>query len=275
MAKLSMNEMTTFRWSFEEDVAQYVAAGIQGIGVWRQKIADYGEEKGVELLAESGLEVSNVLWAGGFTGSDGRSQRESIDDALEAIRLTAELKADCLVVYSGARAGHTHNHARRLLTEALREMLHAAAKHQVTLAIEPMHLGCADDWTFLTSIDDALAIIESLDHPQLKLAFDTYHFGRQERMVERLATLAERIAIVHLGDCKSPPRLEQNRLPLGNGTVPLKEIVEALTNAGYDGFYDVELMGEEIERADYRDLVEQSKCAFAQLFGCATLHETG
>jgi sugar phosphate isomerase/epimerase len=271
MAKLSMNEMTTFRWSFEEDVAQYVAAGIQGIGVWRQKIADYGEEKGVELLAESGLQVSNVLWAGGFTGSDGRTLRESIDDALEAIRLTAELKADCLVLYSGARAGHTHNHARRLLTEALREMLPVAARHQVTLAIEPMHLGCADEWTFLTSIEGALTLIESLDHPRLKLAFDTYHFGRQEGMVERLATLAKRIASVHLGDCKSPPRLEQNRLPLGNGTVPLKEIVATLTHAGYDGFYDVELMGEEIERADYRDLVEKSKCAFTQLVGCAAI----
>ena len=82
-----------------------MAAGIRGIGVWRQKLADYGEEKGVELLAESGLEVSNLLWAGGFTGSDGRTLRESVNDALEAIRLAADLRAGCLVVYSGGRAG--------------------------------------------------------------------------------------------------------------------------------------------------------------------------
>jgi sugar phosphate isomerase/epimerase len=268
MARLSMNEMTTYRWSFEEDVAHYAAAGIKGIGVWRQKIADFGEEKGVELLAESGLEVSNVLWAGGFTGSDGRSLRESIDDALEAIRLTAELKADCLIVYSGARAGHTHNHARRLVMEALRELLPAATAQQVTLAVEPMHLGCAAEWTFLTSIDDALGLIESLDRPGLKIAFDTYHFGRQEQIVERLATLASQIAVVHLGDCKAPPRVEQNRSRLGDGSVPLKEIIAALTQAGYDGYYDVELMGEEIEISDYRDLLEQSKSAFGQLLGC-------
>ena len=36
MAELSMNETTTFRWSFEEDVAHYAAAGIPAIGVWRQ-----------------------------------------------------------------------------------------------------------------------------------------------------------------------------------------------------------------------------------------------
>ena len=60
---LSMNEMTTYRWSFEEDVARYRAAGIGAIGVWRQKLSDFGEDKGVELLAESGLKVSNPPWA--------------------------------------------------------------------------------------------------------------------------------------------------------------------------------------------------------------------
>src|ERR1041385_2445400 len=122
MAGLSINEMTTYRWSFEEDVLNYRAAGVGAIGVWRQKLADFGEEKGIELLAESRLEVSNLLWAGGFTGSDGHSYRESIKDAVEAIRLAAALKAGCLVIYSGGRNGHTQNHARRLFVTALREL---------------------------------------------------------------------------------------------------------------------------------------------------------
>ncbi len=76
MALLSMNETTTFRWSFEEDVANYAAAGIPAMGVWRQKLSDFGEDKGIELLAEAGLKVSHLFWAGGFTGSDGRSFRD-------------------------------------------------------------------------------------------------------------------------------------------------------------------------------------------------------
>ena len=86
MERLSMNEMTTYRWSFEEDVNNYVAAGVCGIGVWRQKLSDFGEEKGIELVRDSGLKVSSLLWAGGFTGSEGRSYKESIDDAKEAIQ---------------------------------------------------------------------------------------------------------------------------------------------------------------------------------------------
>ncbi len=49
MARLSMNEMTTYRWSFEEDVAHYQSAGITAMGVWRQKLSDYGEEKGSSI----------------------------------------------------------------------------------------------------------------------------------------------------------------------------------------------------------------------------------
>ena len=93
MAGLSVNEITTYRWTFDQDVARYRAAGIEAIGVWRQKLADYGEERGIELLRESGLNVSNLLWAGGFTGSDGHSYEESIEDAREAIRL-ARLLSD-------------------------------------------------------------------------------------------------------------------------------------------------------------------------------------
>src|SRR5271163_3357150 len=108
MTRLSVNEMTTYRWSFEEDVTHYRAAGIGAIGVWRQKLADFGEERGADLLADSGLVVSNLLWAGGFTGSDGHSFRESLNDAADAVRLAGALRAKALIVYSGGRGGHTH-----------------------------------------------------------------------------------------------------------------------------------------------------------------------
>jgi sugar phosphate isomerase/epimerase len=267
MSRLSINELTTYRWSFEEDVAHYKVAGIAGIGVWRQKLADFGEEKGVELLADHELAVSNLLWAGGFTGSDGRSYRDSVEDAHEAVRLAAALSADALIVYSGARSGHTHNHARRLLVGAIKEVQPLADELDVTLAIEPMHPGCATDWTFITGLDDAVALLDELDSPRVKMALDTYHLGREADLPARISQLIDRIAVVHLGNSREPPEKEQNRCPLGEGTIPLKEIIAALDAAGYAGFYDVELMGEDVEHCDYTELIEQSKSAFEQLTG--------
>jgi sugar phosphate isomerase/epimerase len=265
MAQLAMNEMTTFRWSFEQDVQQYVAAGLNAIGVWRQKVSDFGEEKAVELLQESGLSVSSLLWAGGFTGSEGRTFKESLDDARDAIRLAAEMGAGCLIVYSGARAGHTHNHARRILKSALSELAPQASEMGVTLAIEPMHAAVAADWTFLTDLEETLATIDSLESRAVKICFDTYHLGQAAGIVERLPQIASQLALVQLGDAKSPPQEEPHRCRLGDGFIPLPEIVSSLMKAGYNGFFEVELMGEEIEAADYNDLIAQSKTAFEKL----------
>ena len=271
MSLLSINELTTYRWRFEDDVAGCIAAGIPAIGVWRQKLSDYGEEKGIELLAESGLKVSNLLWGGGFTGSDGRTFRESIDDALEAVQLAAALGAGCLVVYSGARAGHTHNHARRLFRDAVKEILPLATELKVTLAVEPMHPGCASEWTFLTSIDETLEQINQFDSPYVRLAFDTYHVGHEEGVVDRIGELVEKIAIVHLGDAETPPQREQNRAQLGDGRLPLKQIVHALSAASYQGCYDVELVGEQFDNVEYTDVIERSKRAFARLLDHQTV----
>jgi sugar phosphate isomerase/epimerase len=268
-ARISMNELTTYRWSFEEDVQHYADEGLDAIAVWRQKLSDYGEEKGIELISECGLAVSSLLWAGGFTGSDGRSHSESIEDAHEAIRLAAQLRAPCVVVYSGPRAGHTHNHARRLLTSALKELLPHATDAGVSLALEPVHSQCAAQWTFLTDLSETVSLLENFDHAHLKLAFDTYHFGTDEAAMKRLAQWTPYLGIVHLGDARRLPDGDQDRCPLGAGIVPLQQIVTTLVAAGYAGYFDIKLMGQEIETVDYRDLLRQSRDAVAQLFRVA------
>lgn len=269
MDRLSINEMTTYRWTFEEDVQHYVAAQIPAIGVWRQKLSDFGEDKGIELIRDQGLRVSSLLWAGGFTGSEGRTHDESIEDAQDAIRLAAQLGADCLVIYTGPRGGHTFNHARRLTVGALQKLAANAADADVVLAVEPMHAGCGSEWTYLTGLDDTIALLDAVGSPVVKLVFDTYHLGHCQQTLERVTEMASRTAIVHLGDAKSPPSGEQNRCRLGEGVLPLKKILADLAAGGYSGWFDVELMGEDIESQNYEELVRHSQSAVAELTGTA------
>jgi len=266
---LSMNEVTTYRWSFEEDVQHFAAAGYQGIGVWRQKLADYGEEAGIDLLAEAGLRVTNLLWAGGFTGSDGRTQQEAISDAEHAIRLAGAMNADCLVIYPGGRNHHTFRHANRLLCSAIESLLELAEAADVTLAIEPMHPACAAEWTFLTDIEATIALIESFGTPHLKLVFDAYHFGDNRAVISNLSEIVPYTALVQLGDRHKTHGIEQDRCLLGKGHVPLSRIVQDLLVAGYEGNFDIELAGEDIELRDYHHLLEISKIAFDRLLAPA------
>ena len=57
--------------------------------------------------------------------------------------------------------------------------------------------------------------------------------------------------------------------PLGEGTLPLAGFVAALEQAGCRGWYDVELLGEEVEASSYDDLLERSKAAFSRIAGGA------
>jgi sugar phosphate isomerase/epimerase len=265
MTLLSMNEITTFRWSLDEDVENYRVAGYQAIGVWRQKLIDGDEDQVIDLIAGSGLTVSNLAWAGGFTGSDGRTLAECVDDAAEALRLAAALAAGCLVVYAGGRNNHTYRHAGRLLRAALDELLPLAEAVGVPLAIEPMHPACAADWTFLTDLGSVMTLINDFCSPYLKLAYDTYHFPMSAGQRHLLRQLAPHIGIVHLADRRKTPTVEQERCPLGSGRLPLGDIITTLQDAGYTGAFDVKLMGPEIELRDYWTLLEQSQAAFGEL----------
>ena len=265
MPTLAMNEMTTYRWSFEQDVERYLAAGIAKIGVWRPKLSDYGEVAGIDLLSGVELGVSSLHWAGGFTGSDGRNYAESLNDACDAIRIAAELQADCLLVHSGARGGHTRNHARRLLQTALSELLDVARDAQVPLVLEPMPRESAAQWTFLHTLGETLELVEEMGSPWLKIAFDTYHLGHDWEALEMTPALASQIALVQLADAVGPPTDEQNRFPLGRGRLPLEDIINRLRSAGYAGAFEVELMGPEIEASEYHSLLIQTRAAFADL----------
>ena len=77
-ARLSVNQVTTIRWNLEQIVVACQETGINSIGVWRRKLEEFGEERGIDFLLESELHVSSLSWAGGFTGSHGWASRKPL-----------------------------------------------------------------------------------------------------------------------------------------------------------------------------------------------------
>ena len=263
--RLALNGLTTTRWSLLEDVAGCQDAGFEAIGLWRPKVHEFGEEQAAELLGDSGLCVSTLSWAGGFTGTHGHGFADALEDARDAIRLAAQVGAECLVIISGARSGHTLNHARRLLVEALKRLANDAGDLGVTLALQPMHRMFADDWTFLTRLDDTVDILALVDHPRLKLSLDVYQQWQEPDLLERLPGLVPLIATVGLSDWREPRSRHDRCLP-GDGVIPLAAIVEALVRGGYRGCFDVQVWSDEHWQSDYHDLVHECHRRFTALF---------
>ena len=263
LERLAINELTTYSWPFERDIVEYAAYHVGAVGVWRPKLTDFGVAKGGEMLADHNLGVSSLQWGGGFTGSDGHSFEDAVRDTGELIEMAAAIKAPRVIIHSGARAGHTHNHANRLFRMGLKRLLPRAEEHNVALAIEPMHPGCANEWTLLKTLEETAEILAEFPSPHLQFVYDMYHHPCPDTKL--LANLMPRLGLVQLGDCCQPPRGEQNRCLLGDGEVPLRARVAELERWGYQGYYEVELRGEDVESFSYFELIQRSIEMFVAL----------
>ena len=140
--------------------------------------------------------------------------------------------------------------------------LETVALSDVTLAIEPMHPACASEWTFLTDVESTITLIDSYDSPNLKMVFDTYHFGHDQSLLANMRELVPYFALVQLGDRRIPHGIDQDRCPVGLGVVPLQRITEEILEAGYTGDFEFELMGQDFECCDYQQLLNRSRAMF-------------
>ena len=256
--KLSLSQLTTLRWSLADEVVQLKETGYDAIGLWRPKVIDFGEERSADLLRETGMRVSSLSFAGGFTGSCGFSYLEAIADGRQAIAQANQVGADNLIVIGGAQNGHTDRHSRRMVVDGLRALGDEAAKSRLKISLQSMHSYFRKRWTFLNSLDATLDLISQASHPHIKLAFDAYHLMDEPNIASRIPEIVDLTGIVQISDADRAPTSDQNRLMPGQGKIPLKEIIHGFQNAGYNGYFDIQVWSGRVWKSNYSHLIEQS-----------------
>ena len=259
--QMSISQLTTYRWDLPVELEHLAYHGFDAISLWRTKVSDVGVDAARQLLDRSGIRVSSLQWAGGFTGSDGRTFRESVDDAAEAITTAERVGAEVLVVHTGCRGGHTRGHSHRLLADALDVLAPEALSRGVTLALKPMHPAAAAGGDFLNDLAHAVRWVERFDHPAVRISLDLWQFGNDPALPGLLADLVPLTAVVQVADCRGLPSADRERLPPGHGTVRLGPLVTALVEHGYSGDFEFELIGEAVEAFGYDHVLAQARLA--------------
>ena len=262
---LSLNQATTLRWSFEEDVVRYRLAGINTMGVWLPKLLEYGEERGLEWLGENAMSVSTLSYAGGFTGAFGHELEDVLEETRDLIQLAGMLRADSLVVVTGPINNHITKHATRLVVDSLKELADEAADNDVTLSLMPMRKVFCRDWTFLHRLDETLAILDKVNHPAVQLAFDIYHLWPEKGLLSRLPELASRIGVVQVSDASPTSATEYDRVLPGEGILPVADVLKGLIDAGYRGCVDYQILSKSLWQSVNRDWLQHCRQNFDQL----------
>src|SRR5580765_8290026 len=230
--RVSICEFTTLTATFEEDLAAYRSAGVEGIGVCEFKLG----ERSAGRLRESGLRATHCIPAVPsilplpLMEGPGDPQ-ERIEALCASVRRLAELDPVCVVFLTGP------GEARDIVREGIRAVAAAGQEAGVRVAREPVHSSQAEVFSFVQSIPDALELIGS---EPVGIMLDLWHISDPASF----AAHVDRIIGVHVSDRRGPTRSHFDRVLPGDGVLDLASAFRALEASGYDGWYDVEIFSD-------------------------------
>jgi sugar phosphate isomerase/epimerase len=132
-----------------------------------------------------------------------------------------------------------------------------AAAHGVTVVVEPLNQ-TRGECNVLTSVGESAQYVRDVDHPNVMLLVDGYHWGLDNDSYDDLVANAYLLRHVHIATI-------EHRLPPGFEPSDFTNFFRALKIGGYDGPISIEAKWDNVE--------EQAKQAYTALTGMA--HDAG
>jgi sugar phosphate isomerase/epimerase len=261
--RLSIGHYMLRRWSLEEDVRNLERLGFRSISLASTKLDAYGPERAIRLLRRSSLKVAHVGSYGWF-GTERATLRRGMDRVRRAIDWVARLDGDALFVLSGGRDGAPWERAAAVLRDAYARLVPEAAAAGIWLAIEVIH-PLRQDLSFVNTLADAREITRAAGR-RGGYVLDLFHSGWERRLRETIARdAAARIHAVQMCDVKRVTLRTMDRALLGKGILPLAAIVRTLERGGYRGWYEAEIISDDLETIGYERALRHTRRAFARL----------
>lgn len=251
----SSNAYTKFALS--DAIDSVAALGFSGVEIlcdrphwFLGEVTENDVEEVSAQIAKLGLAVSNLnanttagYFGGTFTdnpfepamdNADAGLRQWRIDYSIAAILAARKIGARCISVTSGReQPGADRGKINRRFADALKRVCEVAEREGVCVGLE------YEPGLQVSNAEQALEIIGKVDSALLGVNFDIGHsFLMKEAPRETTRMLKGRIWNVHIEDIRGE---EHFHLPPGDGEIPLRSYIDALSENGYDGFLTVEL----------------------------------
>ena len=248
--RLSLNQATVKRLGVPEAVDLCARHDIQAIGLWREPVAEIGLAAAAAAVRAAGLHVSSLCRGGFFTHADPEARQAAIADNKAAIAEAAALGTDTLVLVSGGLVPGSRDIglARRLIADAIGELVPVAQAHGVRLGIEALHPMFAADRCVITRLGEALDLALAFPADAVGVVVDTYHVWWDAALLPDIARAGERIVSYQVCDWILPLPADTllGRGHVGDGYIDFPPVTAAVAAAGYTGYIEVEIFNETI-----------------------------
>ena len=254
LARLSLNQRTTARWSLPEAVEGCLRAGLPAIGLWREPVAETGLARACRLIEASGLRVSSLCRGGFLTEPGAAAGSRAISSNQRAIEEAAALGARCLVMVVGGLPAGSRDlpDARRRVADRIAELAPYAADRGVQLALEPMNpIFCADRGV-LSTLGQTLDLAERFPVEQVGVTVDTFHVWWDPDVAAMISRAGARIGACQVCDWITPLPADTllSRGMMGDGHIDFPAIMTMVGKAGYAGDIEVEILNADVWAAD-------------------------
>jgi sugar phosphate isomerase/epimerase len=264
LTRLSLNQITTNRLNLREAIEACQRHEIPAIGVWRNKIEEFGLKESAKILRESGLKVSS-LCRGGFFSAPAREERQNlIADNLKAIDEATEIGTDVLVLVCGGLNSCSIADARKMIADGIAEIAPYAKQNNIKLGIEPLHPMFAADRSIICSLGEANNLAEKFDETVGVIA-DVFHLWFDAKIYQEIERAGKNILGFHVSDWQVPlPDILLGRSMMGDGVIELEKLRSAVESAGYYGLIEVEIFNQQIWDTESDEILDLMKTRFLE-----------
>ncbi len=247
---LSLNQATVSQLRVPEAVALCKRHNIPAIGLWRAPVAEFGLAATVAAVRAAGLQVSSLCRGGFFTSEDAGARAAALNDNRAALIEAAELGTETLILVSGGLVPGSRDIglARRLIADAIGELVPMAQRLGVRMAVEALHPMFCADRCVISRLGEAVDLAAQFPGDAVGVVVDTYHVWWDAQLHADIARAGQRIASYQVGDwvLPLPADVMLGRGHVGDGVIEFPPITASVLAAGYGGFIEVELFNQEI-----------------------------
>jgi len=241
MPRFAISQITTLPASFEDDLRAYRDAGAEAVGIWEIKLRADEEETLLAALADSGLASATAVPAVPsigplpIPGPDDPAER--VEAYCAGLRRLAPFEPSAVVLLTGPGS-------REVVVDGLRTVAAEARSLGLTIGLEPHGRFEGEQWSIVNTIAEAAALIDEAGiADSVGILFDSWHLW-DSHLEADLGAHGDRIVGVHVCDVREPTRSFADRLLPGDGVADVPRILGLLDDAGWDGFYELEIFSD-------------------------------
>ncbi len=232
--RLSVNSICSMNQSFEEDLALWADLGIDTVGLISPKLEAAGWEASERAVSEAKLVVSSMS-----------AYRSGI---VESLPFTAAVGCHVLYSVSGGFGAVPWEEAAESFCDEMAPIVAQAEQYGVRLAIEPTN-PLRSDVSFLFTVRDAVDVARKAG---IGIVVDFYSAWYERDLDQLVRANIDLVALVQIGDYRFGTFDIPNRCAIGDGDIPVERLMRMLLEAGYEGPFDLEILGPRIEEEGYR-----------------------